>query len=159
MSKKLPPRFEKHFWKKPTKPKGTRYRVELLLSAGERMPHWPTSDRSYDHDYEEDEDNPETEGQLPECQCLSLKKINELVKEHGLDENKVFFTASFDEDYLIVEAVHIRKMTEEDKEEEHKANLAAWEEQEEEKRKQEEQRLKWEMESLQRRMEDLKKKK
>lgn len=163
MSKKLELRYEKTWYEEPPKPEtgAYKFRVESLKSVSDRLPHWPGAsgdDHFYEWEYDEPEGTPEYSGKLDDRQSICLKDILAAVEKHGLDPKHVFLTGSMAEDYLCVEVVHIRKLNEKEQLEEHQAQQARWEERQTERKVNEEQRLKWELESVQKRLADLQKK-
>jgi hypothetical protein len=163
MSKKLELRYQRHWYEEPPKPESGAYkfRVEALASASERACHFPGAngdDHFYEWEYDEPESTPEYCGTLPDREAISLESINALVKEHGLDPKNVFLTASFSDDYLAVEVVHIRELNEQEQLEEYKDQYTEWADQTKVNKEQELERLKWQIEALQRQAESLKKK-
>ncbi len=96
MNNILPLSYTKHLLEAPTPPEPgvKKFRIELIANTSDRACHWPGSneDYFYENEYDEPEETPEYTGELD--QSLSLKEINSIVKEEGLDESKVFFTAS-----------------------------------------------------------------
>lgn len=51
-----------------------------------------------------------------------------MIKEKGLDEKDVYISASFSEDYLSIQAIHIREQNEQETQDEYKEQLSAWQE-------------------------------
>lgn len=156
MSNKFQPRFKKYHYQEPAKPKvdEKRFRMECLESVGERYMHFPNTGRDECYEYGDecyeygDEDNPEISGKLPERQAISLRHINNLIKQNNLDEKNVFLTASFSDDYLMVEVVHIRQLSGEELKEEYEEQYAEWEEEQKYKKEQEILRIEQQMKIL-----------
>jgi hypothetical protein len=163
MSKKLELRYKKTWYNEPPPPESGAYkfRVELLKCASGRACHFPgASDEGqfYALEYDEPESTPEYCGTLDDGQAISLETINALVKKHRLDEKNVFLTASFSDDYLGVEVVHIRELDEQEQLEEHKEQYTAWVKRHSLNKERELERLQDQIEALQRQAENLKKK-
>ena len=163
MSKKLELRYQKDWYEEPPKPESGAYkfRIEQVDAASERACHFPGScgeGQFYEWEYDEPESTPEYCGTLPDREAISLESINALAKEHGLDAKNVFLTASFAEDYLVVEVVHIRELNEQEQLEEYKAQYTEWANKQKVDKEQELERLQWQIESLQRQAEGLKNK-
>ncbi len=158
MSKKFPLRFKKTPSEEPEKYKDNQkiFRVELLKGVADRYCHFPKSD-DYEDPYSEDEENSKLTGKLSNRQSISLKNINAIVKKHNLDESNVYLTASFSDDYLSVEVVNIKLLSKEEKEEEYIKECSEWKKYKAEIKQQEEDRLKFEIENLQMRINNLKK--
>lgn len=153
---KLRVRFEKSFYEEPTAPKtgAVKYLQQLISSVSDRAHSFQSNENHYYDDEDADNDDFPIFGE----QCLSLKEINKLVKKYDLDEKNVYFTASFYDDYLCLEVVNVRKMTKEEIKKDYEDSLEEWNKLEARKKEEEEKRIQWEMESLQRRMDQLKKK-
>lgn len=168
MINKRPLRFKKTLYKMPTEPdlSKKKFRQELLLVVGERYTNFYNSDHNSDHNddyYDEDEVEYEDEymplkDRLNSRQSMSLNRINDIVKKSGLDEKKVCFTASFSDDYLNLEIVHINEMTEDEILEEYKEDCILWEAQQTRNKEQELKRAQLEIECLQRKVNSLKNK-
>src|SRR5579885_202369 len=132
MSKKLPLRYKRDWrWSEPPKLESGFYkhRIELLKSVSERVNHFPGYGREdYFYEYEEDDTEyvPEYSGALGSRESISLKDVLALVKKHNLNPENVHFTASFAEDYLAVEVVHINKLDEAGQLEEYQEALSDW---------------------------------
>lgn len=161
MSKKLDLRHERTWWDEPPKPESGAYkfRVEHVFSVAERVNHFPGWGRDSFYEWEEDEpeSTPEYCGTLPGRESISLKKILDLVKEHNLDPKNVEFTASFSDDYLSIEVVNIRKLNDQEQLEEYKEAYEGWAKTKRLNKEEELKRIEWQMESLKRQAEQLKK--
>lgn len=161
MTKKLSLRYEKTWYEEPPKPKAgeKRFRIEDVISVSDRVNHFPGAggDESsfYECEYEEPEETPEYTGDLGARHSISLKKLNDLVQKHGLNEKDVYITASMSEDYLCVEAVHIRKLTAEETQEEYQEQLKQWQKQNKRNNDYEVERAKQDLELAQKRLESL----
>jgi hypothetical protein len=158
LNRKLPLRFNKYWREEPKKPlcDSPKFRIEYLAGCSERYNHFRNT---ANEDYElEDEDNPELTGKLDDRQSLSLKEVNEMVRKEGLDESKVFFTASFQDDYLSLEVVNIKELGAKEQLEEYEDQHAAWKKQEQDRHDYEVKRIEREMQHLQQQAERLKKK-
>ena len=118
-------------YSEPKKPKpGTiKYRHVKLAYTQDRAHYFPGygADGPDEEDYEEDDENLELSASR---HSLSLKEVNDLVKSKNLDEKDVYFTASFADDYLVLEVVHITKMSEQDILDEYNKLHQEWVEQE-----------------------------
>lgn len=157
-------RFDRCWNEKPEEPKldVKKFAVMCLTSAINNSNNFPDNEHYYDQmdDYEDAwERYPEFTGKLPRGQFLSLEEVNKLVRENNIDEKNVFFTACFSEEYLSLEAVHIKELSDQEKLEQYAAQCEEWEDQQKLKEEQELQRIKWQMENLQRRASELTKKK
>lgn len=140
----------------PPVPGTPKFKIVSLTSVSERACHFPSSDQEeYDLD---EEDNPESSGELPTSQSISLKEVNTLLQEKGLSDEDIYFTASFDEDHLSLEVVQILSLDDEEQQEEYQTLHAEWQEQQDQKAKNDLQRLQREIESLQWQAEKLKNK-
>lgn len=143
-------RFWKYYREIPEKSDFSKkkYSYTLLRGCSERFNHVLSNDPDQDVD---EEDQLESTGLLPYNQSISLKEINDIVKQKNIDESEVFFTSSMSEDYLCLEVAHIKEMSDEEKEDQYKIQCEMYYDQ----RKQEEDRellnIKYEMENLQRR--------
>jgi len=161
MSKKLPLRYERSFYEAPLPPKmgQKKFRIELITSVSDRANHWPGANGDghfYEYEYDEPEEIPEYTGDLGYDKSLSLKELNKLVEIHELDESKVFVTASFSEDHLSVEVVHVKEQTPEEIEEEYQERLSEWNQKKKAEKKDQLQRIKQEIEYLKSQEEKLK---
>lgn len=154
MKKDLEPRFEKNWDDKPIlpDPKKVKYAQELVDSTGDRYHYFPSAKSGVYYENDEEE-----EGSFPIRQGLSLKDINERVKQYGLDEKNIWLSASFRDDYLMIEVINVRKMSEEEKIEEYNSDLKEWNKIQEEKNAEEIQRLEYQMKALKAKAESLKK--
>lgn len=168
MSKKLPLRHEREWrWKDPPKFESGFYnhRIELLNSASQRMNHFPGYGRDSFYEDEDDydidyvpESVPEYCGTMGNREAICLTDVLKQVEKYGLDPKKVYFTASFAEDYLCVEVVHIRELDEQGQLEEYQEALSKRSKTKKDLVAEERKRLQHEIESLQKRLELLKKK-
>jgi len=159
MSKKLPERFNKVLYKEPKKPKSgsKKFRIEMIEAVSDRYHYFPNSERDGFYEDDNKKDNPEYSGKLPARQSISLQQINNLIEEYGLNPKAVYLTASFADDYLCVEVVHIKSLNDEEQLEEYEEQHAEWTKQQEQKKEEELKRIEWEMEALKRRATNLKK--
>jgi len=159
VNNKLPIRFELPTYKEPSKPKvgAKQFREELVKSVGCRAHYFP---KAHNMNWREDEwDNEEEwDGKYSDRQAISLKEINSLVKQYSLNEENVYLTASFADDYLMVDVVHVKLLSEEEKEEEYQDQLIVWNKYQEGLKKSEKERIEREMKRLQQQMESLQKK-
>lgn len=78
----------------------------IITSVRDRIQYWPGGNGQYDWEVEEDEQFPE-EPRLGKC--ISIRKIQENLPPNITLED-VYFTASFADDYLIVEARYSEKI-------------------------------------------------
>ena len=140
--------------KKP-KPGKVKYKYDVLGYTGSRQNHFPNDSPEYEDEYDDDSDVIA----MSDRTSLSLKEVNTLIKKKDINEKDVFFTASLDEDYLNLKIVHVTKMSDEDQIKEYNEAHAEWEEQEKEHQRYEEERVQQDILRLQRRAEELKKKK
>jgi len=162
MSKKRALRYDKTWYEEPTKPedKEKRFRIEQVTSFGDRINHFPGAsgeDHFYEYEDDEPESVPEYTGELDSSQSISLDKVINLLNKEGLDSKKVFFTASMSEDHLVLEIIHIKKMTAKETQEEYQDQLRSWKERQEEFKERERQSIQWQLEALQQRANRLKK--
>lgn len=154
-------RYDRVWYEEPPKPETGAYqfRIDHLLATSDRACHWPGGSGDeyfYEYEYDEPELTPEYSGKLD--QCLSLKKINELVRNEGLDDKNIFFTASFSDDHLAIEVVHIYKLDEQGQLEEYKEEYSKWVKKQKLCKTQELKDIEYQIESLQRKAETLKSK-
>lgn len=134
-------------------PKKVNFLIKSLKHVSERYCHFPNSESEY---YEDDcEDDPSMTGKLPDRQSIPLKSVLELIEKKQINPEEVFFTASFSDDYLCLEVVHIKKLNEEEQEKDYKAQRLEWEKRQERRKEEELDRIKMQMESLQRQTEKL----
>lgn len=160
MSKKLPLRHERDWrWQDPPKLDSGFYkhRVELLSSVGDRVNHFPGYGRDSFYEFGDDgEETPETTGVLDSRESISLASILKKVEKEGLNPKNVHVTASFSDDYLNIEVVHIRKLDEMGQHEEYQDALDAWSKVKKYEAKQEKERIEQEIQMLQQRLDGLK---
>jgi hypothetical protein len=158
---KLPLLRERHFYNEPKKPKpgAKRSRIEAVATTSQRVNHWPGYGNAEDECYDDDEQNDEEETSGSSRMSISLIEINERVAKEGLDPKKVFFTASFSEDYLCLEVIHVHKMSAKEIQEEYESDLAIWNEGQEAERQRQIEQTNREMERLKEKAEKLKAKK
>lgn len=152
-------RFERFWYEKPKEPdlNKKRFAITNLIATSERYNHFANGESYYDN--LDERNDPECMGTPPYRQYLSLKEINDIIRSKDLNEADVFFTASFLDDYLCLEALHIKEMSNEEKLEQYQNFCAEWEEQKKIRHEHELQKIKYEMENLQRRADVLAKKK
>lgn len=146
------------FYEKPSQPKedSIKFREEVVITTGDRYHYFPDH---YDYDDYTDEDEDENTRELKYLgsrRSLSLKKINELVKEQNLNEEDVIFTVSRADDYINLDVIYMHKMTYAERLEEYEERLKAWNKQEEDHLEQERQSLKRQMEILEEKQKKLK---
>ncbi len=115
---------------KPT-PGTKRFKVTRLLGTSQRWNHFENDEYRDDPDFMED--SPENTGKPRYGQSLSLKEINDAIKLQGLKEDDVHFTVSFSDDYVCLEAIHIKEMNEQEQLEEYKVFHEEWQSQEDKK--------------------------
>lgn len=155
-------RLKKQHWsfQKPKKPKAdkVKYQHTVLGTASNRAQYFTNYGREEDG-YDEENDHEEEMTSSESRTSISLKEVNDLIKKQGLKEKDIYFTAAFDEDYLVLEVVHVHKMSEQEKLDEYQRELSEWEAQEKIQQEYEEQRIQRDLANLQRRAEELKKKK
>lgn len=159
--KKIKLRYKRTWFDEPPKIESGAYKfqIENIDAVGDRVNHWPgygRDDSFYEFEEEGVEYTPEYTGTLGDRQSLCLKDINALVKEHNLNEQNVFFTASFSDDYLSIEVVHIKKQNKQEQLENYKQEYSNWAKQENLNKEEELSRIQQEIEFLQRKLKDLK---
>ncbi len=101
-----------------------KYSIEIIDNICERIPHWAgTNDYCFYSDDEEDPENtPEYTGEVP--QSLKLNDILEQLKNSNIDPKDVVISASFADDYLSVEVLHVKEQTLEEQEAEYQCEVA-----------------------------------
>lgn len=146
--KPFPHRFTRVWYEEPQPPKigNKMFIVELLKSTGDRSHYFPTNEKYYDLD---NQDRTEFTGKMPARQSLSLEEINKLVNEEKLDHKNVYLTASFDDDYLILETVHVRELSAEEQVEKFESDHSSWEDRRHQQKEYELQKIKQQIEALQ----------
>ena len=142
---------EKRYWEEPTLAR--KFIFESVMSTASRYSAFLNSD----NEEQLDDSDMNTTGKLSYHTYMSLKDINAAVKEAGIDEKDVVFTASFSDDYLTLEVVHVKKLSEQEQQEDLKAQVAAWKKQQKKKKYRELKEIEDRMESLKRQKERLKK--
>ncbi|CAB4196823.1 hypothetical protein UFOVP1290_343 [uncultured Caudovirales phage] len=100
-------------------PNKKRFKIKTLGSVGERACHFPNSDNET---YEDDE-TPELNGIFPDRQSFSLAEALNLTKKLNLDPKDVHITASFVDDYLYIEVMHISELNYDQQLEQYNSNL------------------------------------
>lgn len=163
MSSKRELRFNKDFrFDKPPEPKpGQRKFIEELLeSTGDRAQYYPNGGNNiYDHltgGYKDEIDY--TRFPNPR-QYISLKKVVELVSKENFDLQNIYFTASCRDDYINLEVIHLKELSEEEKLQAHREDMFLWEQEQNVLKEQELERIEREMKYLQDKCKDLRKKK
>jgi len=134
------------------------FRIENITAARDRVNHWPgysTGNNFYEWEEEDPENCPEYIGSLGDNNCICLKDINALIKEYNFDEKDVFFTASFSNDYLNIEVVHVKKQNEQEQLENYNQEDSNWAKRNDINKEEELLRIQQDISSLQRRLKDL----
>lgn len=155
-------RRNRTFYNKPKEPKPgkVKFQYDTLGTASNRAQYYinyssdDEEERKDDYYSDDERDSP-----MNDRTSISLKEVNDLISKNGLKEEDVYFTAAFDEDYLVLEVVHVHKMSEQEKTQEYEEDLLEWEEQQKQYQEYEKRHIKQEIENLKRRAEELEKKK
>lgn len=137
--------------RKPQKPeKGhVQYLRTVLGSTCDRVQYFPSSE--YD-DAEDDEPLSESR------QMMCLNDIDAIVKKAGVDRKDVFFTAELLDDYLVLEVMHVKKLSYKEREEKYKNDMIDWDAQQRQIEQRRLDQIERDMESLKREAGELKKK-
>lgn len=154
-------RFNRYWYEEPKIPKFevAKFAITNLYGVSERYNHFPNLENYYENLEDGLYDNPENTGKFPYHQSISLQEINSIVKENSLDEKDVHFTIHFEDDYLILEVLHIKEMSVQEKQEQYKAQCEEWKDQKNLEEQRELEKIKREMEMLQRKSDAIKNKK
>lgn len=143
-------------YKEPQKPKKGRKKIkqEVLACVSARAIYFPNGNED-EYEYEDEEHFLLKLKQ----QSISLKDVNALIQKKGIDQKNVFFTASFADDYLVLEIVSRKELSYAEQLIEYQEDCIQWEYQVEEQKERELLDTNREIERLQKQAELLKKKK
>lgn len=148
----------RYVYNEPQKPKSgkIKFKYDILGWTGSRAYYFENDSDGGHEELDYDEDNKSVAG-VTEDHYISLKEVNDLVQKKGLDPSQVYFSASFADDWLHLEVVHVSQMSDQDQLEEYETQYSSWKEYEKLRFKYEEERIQRDIERLQEQAKDLKK--
>ncbi len=103
-------------------PNQKRFKIKMLGYVGERYNHFPNYGRG-EPDQFDDYNDPKLLGKFNKNQSFSLAEALDLTKKLNLDPKDIYITASFNEDYLNIEVMHISELNYDQQLEQYNSNL------------------------------------
>lgn len=137
-------------------PRRRNFIFDVVKSVNERYCHFPNTENEFDDDLYED-GSPEETGELSDGQSMRLKDILAVLKDKNIDVDDVVFTASFSDDHLCLEVVHMKKLNEGEREKDYQKQCDRQKKEQERSKQYELERIEQQMSSLKRQAERLKK--
>jgi hypothetical protein len=95
--------------KKPI-PGDKRFKIKMLGYVGERYNNFPNYGRGGRDQFDYYND-PKLLEKFYECQSFSFQEVSDLVSKLNLNPKDVHITASFNDDYLNIEVIHISDLS------------------------------------------------